>query len=1300
MVDFSSSLQKSCVRRQFEEMCRVSALQGECLGTRIYLTKQCMIRREIMDSVSQESPSSGLNAEFQDIQRELETLQREEADVEAKGTSEQDSPPLPQTQKTVPDSLPFDIANIRDIPFSADRSGVVTFVGAQVAELGYAPEEIVSRNLMEFIAEEDRERIAAEFEETMAHGAEFPSRFRLLDKDGSSRWYEDFARAVRNEAGEVAGVMGVLRDVEEMKRNEDELEVYRTHLEEIAQKRAEELVASTEQFMGLADQFPSMLFIYRSKRVVYANEKCVTMLGVSTDEICTPGFKLSSLVSGQHKKLIETAQTGMDNGEEISPFELNLLPRSGPPIDVIVTTNRGQFEGSTATIGIMTEITDRKRAEHQLIESEEKFRSIAEESPSIIFISRDDQIVYANPACEELLGYADEELVVGKFSYSDFVSPDGQDDVRRALHDQDGAGPRGRHEHELLARDGRTLDVVATMRQIEFQGSSSILITVTDLSELKGAEQELKSHSDLEQLITAVSLGLIKASPHTVDAEINTVMRALGEFTKVDRTILLEFAEEGTRLNTTHEWCSDGVDIQVDELQNIDVRHFKWSMDQIRDGRIVYVPDVNDMPPEAEAEQSEFHAEDLKTTIMVPLICGPNTLGFMGFGSVWEKKVWDDKATSLIRIVASSIANALERKRAGESLALERHLLESLMKNSRDRVYFKNRDGCFLRINRCLAELFGLDDPADAVGKTDFDFFDQDHATHLFEDERCMLDTGEPIIDKEEKEIWPDGKEIWVSTTKMPLRNSKETIIGTFGVSRDIGARKMAENALRDSETKLRTIVTNTQAIIFMLDEDGIFTLSEGEGLSGLGLKAGQVVGQSALEIYKEYPEVVADIRAALRGELRRATREVQGVIFDLFYSPYRPARDAKAGVIGMAVDITDRVQGEEKRQELECKMMHVQKLESLGVLAGGIAHDFNNLLMGVLGHASLALMELPPESPAQQSVQRIETAALRAAELTSQMLAYAGMGKFVKQDINLSSLVEEMAHLLEVSISDKIEIEYRFAGNLPSIQADAAQIRQVVMNLITNGSDAIADESGKVIVETSTIDCDAAFLSATYFDNELAEGEYVCLKVTDTGCGMDEETSASVFDPFFTTKITGRGLGLAAVLGIVRSHGGAIKVDSEVGRGTCFTVVLPASTSTAGVADVGTEEKAEKFRGSGTAMLIDDDETVCLVTRQMLESLGFSVVTAGEGAEAIEQFEEHADSVSVIFLDVAMPTMSGDEILRRIREIKDDVPVILLSGYSEQVVVDEFHDLVIAGFLQKPYNLKMLKERLGEVLG
>ncbi|MCX5759602.1 MAG: response regulator, partial [Candidatus Hydrogenedentes bacterium] len=396
--------------------------------------------------------------------------------------------------------------------------------------------------------------------------------------------------------------------------------------------------------------------------------------------------------------------------------------------------------------------------------------------------------------------------------------------------------------------------------------------------------------------------------------------------------------------------------------------------------------------------------------------------------------------------------------------------------------------------------------------------------------------------------------------------------------------------------------------------------------------------------------------------------------------------------------DITETKRGREERERLNVQIRQTQKLESLGVLAGGIAHDFNNLLTGIMGHASLALMTLSPVSPARANIQQVETAARRAADLTKQLLAYSGKGKFVIEALHLSELVEEMTHLLEVSVAKKCVLRYHFAVGTPRIEADVAQMRQAVMNLIINASEAIGDRKGVIAISTGCMYCDRAYLCETYLDEELPPGRYVFLEVSDTGCGMTPETQARLFDPFFTTKFAGRGLGLAALLGIVRGHRGAIKIYSEVGKGSAFKVLFPAFDEPLAPREDPPLQNVE-WRGTGLILVVDDEVIVRELASEALQSAGFDVRTARDGAEAVALFRQYAKDVRAVILDLTMPNMDGLEAFSELRRIRANVPVVLSSGYNEQDATERFTGKGLAGFLHKPYRVDDLLDIVCRIL-
>jgi signal transduction histidine kinase/CheY-like chemotaxis protein len=363
-------------------------------------------------------------------------------------------------------------------------------------------------------------------------------------------------------------------------------------------------------------------------------------------------------------------------------------------------------------------------------------------------------------------------------------------------------------------------------------------------------------------------------------------------------------------------------------------------------------------------------------------------------------------------------------------------------------------------------------------------------------------------------------------------------------------------------------------------------------------------------------------------------------------------------------------------------KSIHNQRV----TLAGGIAHDFNNILAGIMGYADLVKVRLPASEPAREDLDVIKKAVERAADLTRQMLAYSGKGKFIVEPVNLSRAVEDTKKMLAMSVSKKATVTYNLSPDLPTIEADASQIHQIILNLVINASEALRDNSGAIVISTDTIQLSASDSTAISSGHELREGLCVRLQVSDTGCGMDEQTLAKMFDPFFSTKFTGRGLGLAAVQGIVRGHHGGMRVSSKPGEGTTFEVLFPASNATAPLAVESAP--AKPWHGSGTVLVVDDEEIVRNLASRIIEHAGFTVLTANDGEEAIQLYQQHKKDIACVLLDLTMPKLNGEETFRELRQISSGVRVILSSGYSEETATGHFAGLGLAGFIQKPYQL------------
>ena len=699
-----------------------------------------------------------------------------------------------------------------------------------------------------------------------------------------------------------------------------------------------------------------------------------------------------------------------------------------------------------------------------------------------------------------------------------------------------------------------------------------------------------------------------------------------------------------------------------------------------------------------------------------------------------------------IRITA--LRDITERKRAEKELLKSEERYRRIFENLQDVYYEAGMDGTILEVSPSI-EKISLYKRKELLGKSLYDIYtdpkERDEFVELILDKGMVNDYEIILKDK-------DGSQRPCSITTLLMRDSQGTPLKLIGSMRDISERKQAEEALRVSEDRYRTLVGAIPDPVVVYDSEGSVTYVNDAFIQVYGWSREELMGGRIDFVLSEETEVTRkawrrtfedgtvffetkrwnkngdlldtqlrtailrdqedkhvlsieihrDVTALKQAEtaLRKAHDELEVRVEE------RTVELAKANE-ELCDKIAESKRAEEEKLALERQVLQAQKLESLGVLAGGIAHDFNNILMAILGNADLALDELSPMSPARGNLQAIVKASKRAAELAKQMLAYSGKGRFVVEPIDAGAIIEESSYLLEVSISKNSMLKYNLAENLPTFDGDVTQIRQVFMNLITNASEAIGDKSGIIVLSTGAMHCDRAYLDDVNevlragLDEKLPEGVYTYIEVVDTGCGMDAETIEKVFDPFFTTKSTGRGLGMSAVLGIVRGHKGALKIHSEVGKGTTFKVFFPANELPDDGFAVRGRDGAEgnDWRGSGTVLIADDEETVCAVGKQMLERMGFSVLTAPDGREALEVFREYADDIVCVLLDLTMPHMDGEEAFRAMRRLRAGATVILCSGYNEHDATQRFAGKGLAGFIQKPYNMAALRKKLTEVL-
>jgi two-component system cell cycle sensor histidine kinase/response regulator CckA len=641
-----------------------------------------------------------------------------------------------------------------------------------------------------------------------------------------------------------------------------------------------------------------------------------------------------------------------------------------------------------------------------------------------------------------------------------------------------------------------------------------------------------------------------------------------------------------------------------------------------------------------------------------------------------------------------------EHKQAEELLRYEISRRRILVDQSTDGIVVLDQDGKVYEANESYARMLGYS-------------MEEIYQLHVWDWERqfpkeqalAMLSAVDEKGDHfETRHRRKDGTlyDVEISTNGAVLSGKKFI----FCVCRDVTQRKQAEEALQESRERLEFALKGANLGTWDWDLQTDQVVYSDIWAQLLGYRLDET--EPTLDFFTRHvhPEDLPAVLDRLAEHIERHAPEYESThrirtksgawiwVHDKGRVVVRDRDGRPVRASGVVLDITESRRNEQDRLDLERQIQQSQKLESLGVLAGGIAHDFNNILTSVLGNADLALTGLSPSSPAREHLSEIVASSRRAADLCQQMLAFSGRGSFIVGPMELGALIDDMRGLLESVVSKKAMLVFNLEKDLPLFECDHSQILQVIMNLVINASEAIGEAEGTITISTGVRVCSGAYLKEHLQGDRMAPGRYLTLEVSDTGCGMDAETQDRIFDPFFTTKSTGRGLGLAGVGGIVRGHQAAVEVKSEPGKGTTFTLLFPAMAANA---SLPTEPGATKedWRGAGTILFVDDEETVRTLGARMLSTLGFTVRTAADGREALEVYHEHQEEIALVIMDLTMPRLDGWETFQELRLFDPQVRVLLSSGYAASDADTRFGGQGLAGFLHKPYSLAEFEKQL-----
>ena len=1271
--------------------------------------------------------------------------------------------------------------------------------------LGYKPEELAGKNYRILIPEALREDAAqqARIAELVTRGYLEQEDFSFQRKDGEIFPANFSVAMVKDEQGRPLGAVGAIRDISERKRAEAALRE--------SEERYRTLVETSPDAITLADLQGTIIMVNPQALVMHGARESGEMVGRKGLRFVAPQDQARAV-----EDLRELRES-----RRFSPHEYHLLRLDGRefPAEVCGALVRDGVGRPLGYLGVARDISERKRADEALRESEERFRRIFEEGPLGMALSGGDfRFVKANAAFCKMIGYSERELFA--LSFRDITHPEhlaGDEVSTQKL--RAGEIPLYRTEKRYLRKDGGIAWGETTISTIRDETGKFLyfLALIQNITERKRAEEALReSEARYREIFESVQeFILVHDLEGTITSANPQVKKTIGF--KTDRLVgkkLAELIEEYLSPQLLENWKNVWREIQATVRKPGDffreevlipitsasgeVRTFVFIYSGIfREGRLVgYLHIGRDVTESKRAEEALRESEERYRSLVETspdailfaslegtiLMVNPRAAGLWGAADAGEligkqpfdfivsedrpgaevnmqslvesgrisaiefKLVRKDGTALLVDLSASVVKNEAgrplgligvvrditERKRAEEALRESEERYRSLVETSPDAILMTDLEGNILMMNPQALKLSRSKRFEDRLGRNAFGLIAPEDRGRAYENLAKTLETG-TTRSLEYTLMRDDGTSYPGELNASVLHDASGQPIGFIGVLRDVTERKQAQEALQESEQRYRTLfddspislweedISQVKAYLDQLRQQGIQDLQQyfqehpDEVIHCATMVKLVEVNKATLALYQakskedllrglartfreeNYASFLKQLLATAEGRSSFDTEmvnqtlsgEKKNVLMHWLVAPGHEENFSK--VLVSIIDVTER-------KRLEAQILHAQKLESLGILAGGIAHDFNNLLVSVLGNAGLALGRTPRDSASRKNLEQIEIAARRAAELTQQMLAYSGRGTFEVRPLDLSRLVEEIAHLLEVAISKKVRISYHFGANLPAIEADATQVRQLAMNLITNASEAIGDENGTITVTTGVMQAERAYLSETYLDEELPEGWYDYLEVSDTGCGLDKETQAKIFDPFFTTKFTGRGLGLASALGIVRGHRGAIKVYSEPGRGTTFKVLFPISAQAAREITVPAIS-VEGWRGQGTILVVDDEEEVRVVTRSMLEEFGFTALLAADGRQGVELFRQHAGEIAAVLLDLTMPGLSGEETLQQLLQIQPEVRVILTSGYNELEATRRFAGQGIASFIQKPYQTLVLVQKMREVL-
>jgi PAS domain S-box-containing protein len=1244
-------------------------------------------------------------------------------------------------------------------------------------------------------------------------------------------------------------------------------------VEEARTQAERALRESEEMYKALIDASPESVTVTDlAGRITYISQQAIELHGAECAAEMLGKNARELIAPEDHEKaaanLEKTLAEGIVRNQEYTLLRKDGSRFSGELNATAVKDAQGKPQAFIATV---RDITERKRAEETLKESEEKFRTLAEQSPNMIFINKKGRIVYANKPCEEIMGYDREEFYAPDFDFITLIAPSEWDLIWSNFAQHMTNEEIEPYEYTLVTKTGRRVEAVITSRLVDYEGEKAILGIVTDISHQKQAEETQRRYAERLRILRRIDQAILEAqSPEEIAQAALNHIRLLISCQRASVAVFDPDAREASILAII-----PGIDAPPDPGTLISLEPFGDILANFQRGETYVINDIVNYPQPPPIIQAQQKA-GLRAYAGVPLMVQGELIGALSLSSD-VPGCFGQEQLEIARELANHLAIVIQQARLHEQVQRHAEELEQrVIERTRDLARRTTELQVAAEVARDATTAHDLNDllnSAVALIRERFGFY---HAGIFLTDGsgeyavlraatgeagRQMLEHGHKLKVGEvgivgyvtgsgkprislyvgadvvhfENPFLPETR----SEMALPLKVGGRTIgaldvqsvheaafdednVATLQIMADqlavaIERTQLFERAQATLEERLRTVISNAPIILFALDREGKFTLSEGKGLEALGFQPGEHVGQLLSDVYPDAPAILENLPRAFAGETLPRTLAVRDALFEIWASPTCDESGELTGVIGVATDITERMRAEEalreseekyrlvsenipvsvysalpdeystnlflsgrmeeltgyspeqfmqdpqlwlaivhpedrdplrekieehrntkspldveyrivtkdsavkwvrdratpmldeggeilrtngfmeditERKHLEEQVRLQERLAAVGQLAGGIAHDFNNFLTTIMLYAQI-LLRKPSLSPELAPVaETILEESRRAAQLVQRMLDFSRRSIIETRPIDLASFITETADILRRTLPENIKLTLELGVDKHTVNADPTRIQQVVMNLALNARDAMPD-GGELSIGLSHVTIEPGAETPVA---EMACGEWVCMTVSDTGVGMTDKIQSHLFEPFFTTKgPKGTGLGLAQVYGIVKQHGGAIQVETQAERGTTFSVYLPAHEATELKKDL--KAPAAPPQGHGEVILLaEDEERVRRAGQEILESLGYQVLTAENGREALKVYQS-ADRIDLVLTDMVMPEMGGKELVQELHKIAPHVMVLAITGYTLVEDVQSMREAGILDVIHKPFEVNILASTIRQAL-